>query len=318
MNETTMQESENFCRGCGTRARAEDSFCVSCGRRLDSEAPDAEVREEPQSTADASVEAEPPKLGRTAHEGYEAGPGTPAGSLSGMLGRLGFWGLLALILVGLIASVVLSPLVLLALVLLFGASLIGVIVRGSQRRSVLRWSGVAVVSVFLAFAFGFISNALYGGVLGSGGADYRVVHSSAIAGETPTLSLSVFSDADDEEGLRAIAEGVIESVNDDEDLVDFAVVEVSVLDPDTTVEDPFEPISGVRPKDPEADPYDLDGNGGVWINFSADNYYDSFRDDSLPPGYYEVFHSGNVGDCDLVGGRDCNLDEVEEYPIPAQ
>ncbi len=317
MTGTMDEASDNFCGGCGTRARAEDSFCVSCGRRLNSEASDAEVREEKLSTTDASVKAEPLKLGRTLHEGYKAASKASAGSLSGMLGRLGFWGLLTLILVGLIASVVLSPLVLLALVLLFGASLIGVIVRLGQRRSFARWGGVAVVSLLLAFTFGGISNALYGGVLGSGGADYRVVHSYMSPGETNTLTLSVFSDADDEAGLRAIAESIAESVVNDEKLVDVDVVEASILDPDTTVEDPMESFTGVRPKDPEADPWDLDSNGTATINLSADTYYGSLGDVYLPSGYYEVLHSENGGDCDLVGAQDCNLDEVEEYPIPA-
>ncbi len=317
MKGTTDEASENFCGGCGTRARAKDYFCVSCGRRLNSEAPDPEVRKEHQGTTDDSVDAEPPKLGETSHEGYKAGSKALAGSLPEMLGRLGFWGLLALILVGLIASVVLSPLVLLALVLLFGASLIGVVVRLGQRRSFARWGGVAVVSLLLTFTFGVISNALYGGVLGSGGADYRVVHSYMDIGETNTLLLSVFSNADDEAGLRAIAESVAESAINDEKLVDVDVVEVAVLDPDTTVEDPFEPVSGVKPKDPEAKPYDLDGNGSATINLSADTYYGSLGDVYLPSGYYEVFHSGNGGDCDTVGAQDCNLDEVEEYPIPA-
>ncbi len=227
--------------------------------------------------------------------------------------KLAIAGLVLLILVTL-----LSPLALVAAVLVFGISVVALIVRVAQRGAVLRWGGVAVVSLLLTFTFGVISNALYGGVLGSGGADYRVVHSYMDPGETNILLLSVFSNADDEAGLRAIAESVAESVVNDEKLVDVDVVEVGVLDPDTTVEDPFEPVSGVKPKDPEAKPYDLDGNGSATINLSADTYYDSLEDNSLPSGYYEVLHSGNGGDCDLVGDQDCNLDEVEEYPIPAQ
>ena len=46
---------------------------------MDSEAPDAEVREEPQRTmyeGISSVDTETSELGRTSHEGNEAGPET--------------------------------------------------------------------------------------------------------------------------------------------------------------------------------------------------------------------------------------------------
>lgn len=239
------------------------------------------------------------------------------GYLSAILGRLGFWGLLALILAGLIASVVLSPLVILAAVLVFGASLIAVVARIRQRRSVLRWGGVAVFSLFLALAFSGISNILYDRSFGLfGGSDYSVVYSESSFAEIPTLELAVLSDSDDEEGLRIIAEDIIK----DEDLGNADVVSVSVFDPDTTIQGEDNLWPGVKPKDPDADPFDLDSNGVATINLSADGY-ETFRGGSLPRGYYQVLHSEDILDCNLAD-TDCQAqviyDHVEQYPIPDQ
>lgn len=57
------------------------------------------------------------------------------------------------------------PLGLVTALLLFGVSLIGLIVRLGQRRSVKGWGIVAVTSLLLAFVFGSISNSLYNGEL---------------------------------------------------------------------------------------------------------------------------------------------------------
>ncbi len=320
-------QQRRFCGTCGAEVRAGSAFCVSCGTRL-----------VPGPEGEGTPHPDPPSDGRsplsgTIHETLQraserlraASTGLDGTALRRVPERAVMWfkdlpGVPKLAIAGLVLLIlvtVLSPLALVAAVLVFGISVVALIVRVAQRGAVLRWGGVAVVSLLLTFTFSVISNALYGGVLGSGGADYRVVHSYMDPGETNILLLSVFSDADDEAGLRAIAESVAESVVNDEKLVDVDVVAVDVLDPDTTVEDPMESFTGVRPKDPEADPWDLDSNGNATINLSADTYYDSLEDNSLPSGYYEVLHSGNGGDCNLVGAQDCNIDEVEEYPIPA-
>jgi hypothetical protein len=77
-----------------------------------------------------------------------------------------------LILVGLVLLVLLvllSPVVAIVAALLFGVSIIALIIRVSQKRSVKEWGIVAVGSVVLMFTFGGISDVLYGiGFVGGG------------------------------------------------------------------------------------------------------------------------------------------------------
>jgi hypothetical protein len=67
----------------------------------------------------------------------------------------------------------LSPLFLVAAVLLFGVSLIGLVVRAGQRWTGRRvsfsgWGTAAVASLVLMFAFAGVSGALYGGAFARG------------------------------------------------------------------------------------------------------------------------------------------------------
>jgi hypothetical protein len=64
--------------------------------------------------------------------------------------------------VGLVLLVFLSPLVVLICALVLGVSVIALVIRAAQRRSVKNWAIVAVASVVMMFAFGRISDILYG------------------------------------------------------------------------------------------------------------------------------------------------------------
>jgi hypothetical protein len=80
-----------------------------------------------------------------------------------------------LIIVGLVLLVLLillSPVAAIICALLLGVSIIALIIRVVQRRSVKNWAIVAVASVVLVLTFGATSDALYGsGFLGSSGSD---------------------------------------------------------------------------------------------------------------------------------------------------
>ncbi len=77
-----------------------------------------------------------------------------------------------LILVGLavlVLLVLLSPVAAIIAALLFGVSIIALIIRVTQKGSIKNWGIVAVASVVLMFTFGGISDALYGiGFVGGG------------------------------------------------------------------------------------------------------------------------------------------------------
>jgi len=93
-------------------------------------------------------------------------PGTP---------KLIFVGLAVLVLL-----VLLSPVAAIIAALLFGVSIIALIIRVVQKGSIKNWGIVAVTSVVLMFTFGGISDALYGiGFVGSSGTD------SGKSSETP-------------------------------------------------------------------------------------------------------------------------------------
>ena len=80
-----------------------------------------------------------------------------------------------LVIVGLavlVLVIILSPVAVIVAALLLGASIIALIIRVAQRRSIKNWGIVAVTSVVLMFIFGATSDALYGsGFLGSSGSD---------------------------------------------------------------------------------------------------------------------------------------------------
>lgn len=315
-------QPQRYCHNCGAEIKSGNSFCVSCGVRLDSQTRDTEAREGLPRTTDDIPPAgtEHPNPGPLNND-YGAGSKLGLGSLMERLGRLGFLGLLALISGGLIASVVLSPLVLLAVILLFGVSLIGLIVRIGQRRSVFGWGGVVVGSFALILLFSGISNLLYEGLLGFSGTDYRVVNSdlsskglSFSSRTVPTLSLVVLSNSTDEDGIRDIVGSIVENdLAETEVYGSFQAIELFIFDSDTTIEDPSEPLFGVRPRDPKATLEDLEGVS-VQANLSSNRYKTFFG--PLPAGYYEV--SSDDNHCDMTKPETCSSENYDRYPIPNQ
>jgi hypothetical protein len=95
--------------------------------------------------------------------GLWTSPRLGSGMIREKLAPWGLWGVLAVILGGLLVLTVLSPLALAASVLLLVASVVALIIRVAQGRPVKNWGIVAVASVVLMFTFGGISVALYGG-----------------------------------------------------------------------------------------------------------------------------------------------------------
>jgi 23S rRNA pseudoU1915 N3-methylase RlmH len=94
---------------------------------------------------------------------------------------------------------VLSPLGLVVAAVLFGIGLIGLVVRVAQRRSIEGWGIVAVGSLALVFAFGGISDALYGtGFVQSTGSSVGTDPKSGSTGSTAKGS----SKASDTEDLK--------------------------------------------------------------------------------------------------------------------
>lgn len=175
-------QQQRYCRTCGAEVRPGSAFCISCGTRL-IPGPEGEGTPHPAPPpggwsmpfADTIHESLQGASGwlRAASTGLDKGallrlperavrwfkdlPSTPKLVIAGVL-------LLALF-------TVLSPLALVAAVLVFGVSVVALIVRVAQRGSVVRWGLVAAASLVLIFAFAGISSALYGEVMASGGSE---------------------------------------------------------------------------------------------------------------------------------------------------
>ncbi|QIN82781.1 hypothetical protein GBA63_09060 [Rubrobacter tropicus] len=131
-----------------------------------------------------------------------------------------------LVLVGLVVLVLLvflSPVAMIVAGLLFGVSIIALIIRVAQKGSIKNWGMVAIGSVVLMFTFGLMSDALYGirfmgssGPIGSsGGSDrsggatdvaYDVVSEEVNTDGNP--SYYVVSSANDLESLNVVAQEI--------------------------------------------------------------------------------------------------------------
>lgn len=161
-----------YCTSCGARVRPGTAFCVSCGASL---TPGAQEFG-PTNPGPTPPERPSPfdnllaQLRRAVNRLREVFSGVGADDLRRLPGRALGWfrdrpSVPKLVLVGavvLVLAVLLSPLAVLICALVFGVSIIALIIRVAQRRSVREWGIVAVASVTLMFAFDDISDALYG------------------------------------------------------------------------------------------------------------------------------------------------------------
>lgn len=185
-------EGQLYCRNCGAELRPGMTFCTSCGAPVSSGAggpgPSSSGPDGPRRLGSFVGD-----LRRSFRRSADGLRGTFSGSADGLrdtfsgvgtdgIRRLpgktvawfrGLSGVPKLVLVGLVLLVLLvllSPVAVIVAGLLFGVSIIALIIRLAQKRSVKNWGMVAVGSVVLMFTFGFMSNALYGiGFMGSSG-----------------------------------------------------------------------------------------------------------------------------------------------------
>lgn len=170
-----------FCTNCGTQVRSGTQFCVNCGASL---LPHQETTESSLIPSSPSVSEQVASAADSVREGFQrARDGFPRVSQSpvgntwrGTPGRFFSWfrdlsGILKIIIAGVIIYVLLILLVLLALlspvmrvvvIIVFGVSVLALIIRGVQRRSVMKWGVAAVTSLALIPVFGIASNVFYG------------------------------------------------------------------------------------------------------------------------------------------------------------
>ncbi len=162
---------QHYCRSCGAQTRPGDAFCTSCGQRFGPE-PGASERVPPGNPTGQAVptgEALGEKIRNLVGslEGLWASHGgtlrgVPRSTVRWFRGLPGVAKLAILGLVGLGLLIVLSPVALLAVALVFGASLIGLIVRSGQRAPLWGWGIIAAASFVLVIALAGVSGAPYG------------------------------------------------------------------------------------------------------------------------------------------------------------
>jgi hypothetical protein len=197
------EQPRGYCGNCGAQVRSGTAFCVSCG------APVSRGSEEPGSVNSGPAPSEGlgsladdlrARLRRAADRLGDTFSGSRAEHLRHLTGRAARWsrnlpGALKLVFVGaavLVLLILLSPLAVLICALVFGASVIALIVRVAQRGSVKGWVITAVASLAFAFAFVGISDALY---------------STGYLGDTP----GSVTETDPGDGGQAVGRGVDDS-----------------------------------------------------------------------------------------------------------
>jgi zinc-ribbon domain len=173
---------QRYCTNCGAEVRPGNAFCFSCGAPLTT---GAHQSGPPHPEPTPSEEPSPfDKLMTWLRQAADRLGGSFSGLSTDGARRLPAraveWfrdlpGIAKLIIVGLVLLVLLillSPVAVIVAALLLGVSIIALIIRAAQKRSIKNWGIVAVTSVVLMFTFGATSDALYGvGFLGSSGSD---------------------------------------------------------------------------------------------------------------------------------------------------
>lgn len=175
------EESNNqqrFCTNCGHQVRSNTTFCVNCGASsLPNQGPT-----EPSSISSGPSPSE--RFGSMADSlraGFQkmkarfstasSNPsgntwrGTPSRFLSwfrdipigAKFALAGFLGILGLIILAL-----LSPVMRVVAIIVFGVSILAMVVRGVQRKSIREWGVIAVASLVFILIFGGVSGIFYG------------------------------------------------------------------------------------------------------------------------------------------------------------
>ncbi len=175
-------QPQRYCTNCGAQTRPGNAYCVSCGAGV------APARTDGTGAQGSGADTGDASGGPSGFPGMSAfSPRAPREALRDLPRRfieasaakkaaLGVACLLALVaLAGL--SALLSPVLAVAAVLVFGVSLIGLVVRtgqrlAGQRASLWGWGITAAASLVLAFASAGVSGALYSeGSAGGSGSD---------------------------------------------------------------------------------------------------------------------------------------------------
>lgn len=172
LENTGSERSQGNCANCGAEIRPGTAFCISCGAPLtpEPEEPGPTNPEQNPSEEQSPFDSLLVQLRGTVIRLREFISGSATDNLRRLPGRALSWfrdlpGAPKLVLVGvtvLVLLVLLSLVALLAAALLFGVSLIALVIRMSQGGSLKGWSMVAVASLVSVFVFGGISGALYG------------------------------------------------------------------------------------------------------------------------------------------------------------
>jgi hypothetical protein len=256
--EGSDQRQQRYCGKCGAPVRPGNTFCTSCGETV---APETEhlggsasepvsesVSREPESSDRARPGLPPGKQSaspvdalrgaiRRILKRLEVSSSTIRGDdLRGVKGRIWQWlkdlpvayKVVGVIVGALLLLTVLSPLATLVAALLFGVSIIALVVRAIQRRSLKEWGIVAVSSLVLTLMFSGIASVLYGiEFFGTSVPEYNIESQGYVESKrSTTLFMMVSTDSLNEEDVEAVAKD-IQSRTTDED-----AVAVSVYDED--------------------------------------------------------------------------------------
>ncbi len=165
--------SQRYCRNCGAEVRAGTQFCVSCGTTLDQRptSPDPANSVPPPPAPSRSLSDTPQETTRGSDQrSSDAHSGSSETTGNGLLNRIINWfrdlpSTPKLILMGIVLLLVLvflSPLGLIAAAVLLGVSVLILIYRVFERKSVKSWGIVAATSLILVFVFGSLSSSIYG------------------------------------------------------------------------------------------------------------------------------------------------------------
>ena len=254
------RQPRQHCSDCGAEVRLGSAFCTSCGANLTLDGRNPGQDSSPSSGQSPSMnDVVQEKLQGIARR-FRGSSFSSTTNIRSAPQNLLRWfkslpvALKATIVVlgALVLLTVLSPLGLVVALLLFGTSIIGLIVRAGQRRSVKGWGVIAVASLVFALVFGSVSNALYGNVtLGdasssSGDAvkgnpssaapapDYYVVESKLISGgDERWFWLTIFSNSLSRENLKDIVRDLAETRNE---IPNADAVSAIVVDSDDAIE----------------------------------------------------------------------------------
>jgi hypothetical protein len=172
MTGSGAEQPQRYCTHCGAEIRLGNAFCVSCGASL--RLADTGPKPSGRSGRPASDSG---RVLRYATDGIrETFSRLRAENLRSVPSRARRWfGGLPIavkatlaVLVLLALFTVLSPLGAVVAAVVFAVSMIALIIRVAQRRSVMGWGTTAVASLALALAFSGVSSVLYGGGLTTG------------------------------------------------------------------------------------------------------------------------------------------------------